>query len=77
MLCASHWQTVEAEVPDHLWNRFEGSTELAEDVLARVILLLNSHVHEALGTPGGGNEIELVRLSCWVGFCRIEIAVNS
>lgn len=51
MLRSPNRQSIEAEVPDHLRYRFERTTELPEDVLAGVVLLLDSHVHEAFGAP--------------------------
>ena len=51
MLSASYRQTVETEVPNHFRYRFKGSTELPEDVFTGVVLLLDSHMHEAFGAP--------------------------
>lgn len=51
MLRTAHRKSIEAEMTNHLRNRFERATELAEDVLAGVVLPLDSHVHEALGAP--------------------------
>lgn len=36
----------------HFWYGFEGTTELTEDILACIVLLLDSHVHKTFSTPG-------------------------
>lgn len=49
MLGAAYGQAVQAEVADHLGDGVEGAAELAQDVLARLLGLLDPHVHEAAG----------------------------
>ncbi|CRK90036.1 CLUMA_CG003762, isoform A [Clunio marinus] len=51
VLCASNRQPVKTKMANHFWYRFKWSTELPQDIFAGIVLLLNSHVHEALGTP--------------------------
>lgn len=51
VLRSAHRKSIEAKVTNHLRYRFKWATELAENVLAGVVLLLDSHVHEALGAP--------------------------
>ena len=52
MLSPSHRQPVQAKVADHVRNRSERPTELAQDEFTGLIVPLDPHVHEALGAPG-------------------------
>jgi hypothetical protein len=60
---SSNRQSIEAKVSNHLRNGFERATELAKDVLAGVVLSLDSHVHEAFGAPGRKSEILIKQLT--------------
>lgn len=57
VLGAPDGQTIQTVVPYDLGYRPKRLTELAQDVLANVVLL-DAHMHEAFGTSGCGSREE-------------------
>lgn len=50
MLGTAYRQTIQTEMLDYVWHRFKRLTKLAQNEFAGIILLY-SHMHEALCTP--------------------------
>lgn len=66
VLGASDRQPVYRVVVHHFWYRGERLAELAQNVLACVRLLLDSHVHKTTSTPENIKYFQLIKQQVWL-----------